>query len=345
MYKILVVDDSAFMRQLIRSILEQTGGFSVSIAQTPLIALEKLKREKFDAITIDYEMPFMNGVELTKKIKELTNTKIIMISAYTHPSAYITFDALEAGIFDYILKPMNENELPDFKEDLIKKVQAACESKQIPDDAKKMADTSYAIKMGVEDDLLIRAKNSKIVGIGISTGGPPVLEKIFKGLKKDFKLPILVVQHMPPNFTKVFADRLASISGMCIKEAEDKEEIKDGCIYIAKGGFHLAVQSIAGKSIIRVLDGDKVKNHKPSADILFSSIADAYEQRSIGIIMTGMGNDGADGILEMKKKDAVTIAQDEKSCVVFGMPKSAIEKNAIDAVMDVDEIINFLNGI
>lgn len=168
---------------------------------------------------------------------------------------------------------------------------------------------------------------------------------MFKSLKKDFPIPILVVQHMPPNFTKPFADRLATITSKCIKEVSDNEEINGGCIYIAKGGYHLAVEEMNGKLYTRVLDLEKIKSHKPSADILFSSIAEACGRASVGIVMTGMGSDGSDGILEMRKKGALTIAQDEKSCVVFGMPKAAIEKGAIELVLNPDQIVDLLNRV
>jgi len=344
MYRILVVDDSAFMRQLIRSILEQTGRFFVMVAQTPLIALDKVRKFKFDVITIDYEMPYMNGVELIKKIKEIADSKILMISAYTRPGAHTTFEALAAGAFDYILKPSKEEEIEEFKYELIKKVTAACEEYKKTQSINMIEDVKLS-RVVVEDRLIERVRAAKVVGIGISTGGPPVLEMMFKGLKNDFPLPILVVQHMPPNFTKAFAERLASITSKCIKEAEDKEEVKPGCIYIAKGGYHLAIEERMGKLYTRLLDLEKIKSHKPSADLLFSSIAEACGKESIGIIMTGMGADGSDGILEMKKKGAVTIAQDEKSCVVFGMPKVAIEKGAIELIMSPEEIVELLNKI
>ncbi|WP_039765250.1 MULTISPECIES: chemotaxis-specific protein-glutamate methyltransferase CheB [unclassified Caldicellulosiruptor] len=345
MYKVLVVDDSAFMRQLIKSILEQTGMFSVMVAQTPLIALDRVRKFKFDVITIDYEMPYMNGVELIRKIRDVSDSKILMISAYTHPGAHTTFEALSAGAFDYILKPLKEEEIEEFKYELIKKVSAACEEYKKTQTAPTTVEDVKVFKVPIEDSLVERAKVAKVVSIGISTGGPPVLEKMFRSLKKDFSLPILVVQHMPPNFTKAFAERLASITSKCIKEAEDREEVKPGCIYIAKGGYHLAIEEKAGKLYTRVLDLEKIKSHKPSADILFSSIAEACGKDAIGIIMTGMGSDGSDGILEMKMKGAITIAQNEKSCVVFGMPKVAIEKGAIELIMSPEEIVELLNKI
>ncbi|WP_207178693.1 chemotaxis-specific protein-glutamate methyltransferase CheB [Anaerocellum diazotrophicum] len=346
MYKVLVVDDSAFMRQLIKSILENTGKFVVTVAQTPLIALDKVRKFKFDIITIDYEMPYMNGVELIKKIKEITDTKILMISAYTRPGAYTTFEALSAGAFDYILKPSSEEELEDFKYELIRKLTAVCEECKKEDTSKNYnLPAASEDKILLEENVIERVRLAKVIGIGISTGGPPVLEKMFKALKKDFPIPILVVQHMPPNFTKPFATRLAALTSKCIKEVTDNEEIKGSCIYIAKGGYHLAVEEMNGKLYTRVLDLEKIKSHKPSADILFSSIAEACGKASVGIVMTGMGSDGSDGILEMRKKGALTIAQDEKSCVVFGMPKAAIEKGAIELVLSPDQIVDLLNRV
>lgn len=342
MHKVLVVDDSAFMRQTIKEILEKTGNFEVSVAQTPLIALDKIQKQNFDVITVDYEMPIMNGIELIRRIREITKSNIIMISAYTQPGAQITLEALSEGAFDYVLKPTNQTEIELFSSEIIEKVTYACNCKKNNQEY-KYTFSKVEAKKGL--DIYEKAKLAKVVAIGISTGGPPALEYIFKSLKRDFRLPILVVQHMPFNFTKALAERLCQLTKHCIKEAENFEEIKDGCIYIAPGGKHMIAEKVEDNFFIRLLDTEKVSGHKPSADVLFWSISKSYKNRAIGIIMTGMGSDGAEGILDMKNMGAVTIAQDEKSSVVFGMPKVAIAKGAVDEVLSLDEIINFLNNI
>ncbi|MEZ0537414.1 chemotaxis response regulator protein-glutamate methylesterase [Caldicellulosiruptoraceae bacterium PP1] len=341
MFKILVVDDSAFMRQLIKNILEETGIFEVTVAQTPLIALDKIQKQQFDAITVDYEMPYMNGIELIKLINFQYKNRIIMISAYTYPETAITLEALNSGAFDYVLKPTSFEQTQQFSNEIVEKLKAVClknNTDVIPQQIPQNIRSTW-------DSILGKARKAEIVGIGISTGGPPALERIFINIRRDFHLPILIVQHMPPNFTKALAERLSALSQLCIKEAEDNEEINRGCVYIAKGGYHLAVENRNGKKYTKLLDTEKVTGHKPSANVLFSSIADVYAKNSIGIIMTGMGGDGSDGLLEMRNKGALTIAQDEKSCVVFGMPKVAIDKGAVDIVLSLESIIEFLNSI
>lgn len=351
MKRVLIVDDSDLMCEVIRSSLGKIEDIVVFVAKNPLIAIRKARNYKIDLALIDYEMPFMNGLLLIDHLKDINPfTKIIMVSAYTEPGARVTIEALSKGALDYILKPSNRDDLKRFGSELIEKTKCALGieekkmSKQLAVQIKRTRSTG-AVSLQKED-LVQRVRESKVIAIGISTGGPPVLERIFTNLKQDFKIPILVVQHMPATFTKALAERLAKVSGKLVKEAEDREEIKEGVIYIAKGGVHLAVEKLLNKYYTRLLENvEKVNSHKPSCDILFSSVADCYQSRATGIIMTGMGCDGAQGLLEMKMQGALTIAQDKNSCVVFGMPRVAIEKGAAEVVLSVDEIINLLNSV
>uniref|UniRef100_A0A7C5V597 Protein-glutamate methylesterase/protein-glutamine glutaminase n=1 Tax=Caldicellulosiruptor owensensis TaxID=55205 RepID=A0A7C5V597_9FIRM len=356
MKRILIVDDSELMCEIIKGALRGLEEDNVIfVATNPLIAIRKANLFRIDLALIDYEMPYMNGILLIDYLKDINPlTKILMVSAYTQPSAQITLEALNRGAVDYILKPSNKEEFNEFKKDLLEKVKYVLFQNGYTSYGVKKRDSTQstttknlALQLYKDKFLLVeRVRKSKVIAIGISTGGPPVLEKIFTSLKKDFSIPILVVQHMPPTFTKALAERLSKVSQRQVKEAEDREKVENGVIYIARGGVHLAVEKILGKYYIRLLDNvEKVNSHKPSCDILFSSVAEWYGENATGIIMTGMGCDGANGLLEMKKQGALTIAQSKESCVVFGMPRVAIEKGAVEAVLSVEEIIKILNEV
>ncbi|WAM33992.1 chemotaxis-specific protein-glutamate methyltransferase CheB [Caldicellulosiruptor morganii] len=364
MKRVLIVDDSELMCEFIKNCIgKRIEDAVIFTAKNPLIAIRKARTFKMDLALIDFEMPFMNGLLLIDYLKEINHfTRIIMVSAFTEPGARITVEALSKGALDYILKPSGLEDAKRFEEELVEKVKWALgdvdykkkkrvskldvESNGVQVVSRAPSVVIPKPRISKQDDLVQRVKNSEVIAIGISTGGPPVLEKIFTNLKSDFKIPILVVQHMPPTFTKALADRLARISKREIKEAEDREEIRQGVIYIAKGGVHLAVERVLGRFYTRLLDNvEKVNSHKPSCDILFSSVAEWYQDRATGIIMTGMGCDGAQGLLEMRNQGALTIAQDRESCVVYGMPRVAVEKGAAEVVMSVDEIIKLLNSV
>jgi two-component system chemotaxis response regulator CheB len=355
MKRILIVDDSELMCELIKETLKGLEEDKVIFTATnPLIAIRKANLFKIDLALVDYEMPYMNGLLLIGYLKEINPlTKIVMVSAYTEPGAQITLEALAKGAIDYILKPANKEEFKEFKKELSEKVQwilagreLSRKKSKVEKDKTKVLNSLEGLKTYTSNYLVDKLRESKVIAIGISTGGPPVLEKIFTNLKKDFSIPILVVQHMPPAFTKALAERLCKISQRQVKEAEDGEKIENGVIYIAKGGVHMAVEKILGKYYIRLLENvEKVNSHKPSCDILFSSVAEWYGKNATGIIMTGMGCDGANGLLEMKNQGALTIAQSKESCVVFGMPRVAIEKGAAEAVLSTDEIIRLLNEV
>lgn len=355
MKRILIVDDSELMREVIKGALRGLEEDNiVFVASNPLVAIRKARLFNIDLALIDYEMPYMNGVSLISYLKEINPlTKIVMVSAYTEPGAQITLEALAKGAIDYILKPSDNKEFEGFKKDLLEKVrwiltekEFSCKKSTREKAGPKISSYLECVKAGIPNYLVDKLRESKVIAIGISTGGPPVLEKIFTNLKKDFSIPILVVQHMPPAFTKALAERLCKLSQRQVKEAEDRERIENGVIYIAKGGVHLAVEKILGKYYIRLLENvEKVNSHKPSCDILFSSVAEWYGKNATGIIMTGMGCDGANGLLEMKNQGALTIAQSKESCAVFGMPRVAIEKGAAEAVLSVEEIIRLLNEV
>lgn len=298
---------------------------------------DKVRKFKFDVIIIDYEMLYMNGVELIRKIKEIKDVKILMISVYICSGVYIIFEVLLVGVFDYILKLIFEDEFEEFKYELIKKLIIVCEECKSEEGLK-----FYGVIILLEDRFIIeksiieRVKLVKVVGIGIFIGGLFVLERMFKFLKKDFLILIFVVQYMLLNFIKLFVDRFVFIILKCIKEVFDIEEIKGGCIYIVKGGYYLVVEEIDGKFYIRVFDFEKIKSYKFLVDIFFSLIVEVCGKVFMGIIMIGMGFDGSDGILEMRKKGVFIIVQDEKSCVVFGMLKAVIEKGVVEFVLNFD---------
>lgn len=356
--KVLVVDDTVLMRQYFKKIIESAfQDIEVIVASDGIIALEKIKFYNPDVITLDFEMPGMNGLECLQEIIKISKTPVIMVSAYTTQGAKVTLDALSLGAFDFICKPskVESGKTEEFESLFIEKVEAALHFSKKNQSIRKVSHTAEFIKNTqavTEATAKILSEHVKydyskveIIGIGISTGGPSVVREILSSLPKNFKLPILIVQHMPVGFTSEFAERLNSICKIEVKEAEEGDVIKPGRALVAPGGKHLKVDRGMSGLFIRVFDGEKVSGHKPSADVLFSSLAKEYGEKALGIIMTGMGADGSKGLLELKKSGANTWAQNEETCVVYGMPKAAVEIGAVCEVLSVEAIIARLKQI
>lgn len=351
MVKILVVDDTAFMRQYLKRVIEKRPDTEAIVAPNGIIALEKIKLYKPEVITLDFEMPEMNGIETLQKITKISDVPVIMVSSFTSQGARVTIDALNLGAFDFVCKPSKvEQSVDDFDEILLEKIEGALHykgknidktSKQVT--LKPIENIEKAAKAIPDKD--INYSKIEIVGIGISTGGPSVVRQILSSLPKDFKLPIVVVQHMPIGFTAEFAQRLDEVSQISVKEANDGDILKPGRALIAQGGKHLAVKRESLAVVAKVFEAEKVSGHKPSADVLLDSIAKEYKDRALGIIMTGMGADGSKGLLEMKNAGAVTWGQSEETCTVYGMPKVAAEIGAVTEVLSIDEIIMKLKQI
>ncbi len=337
--KVLVVDDSLLTRKVLSDIVKKTYGFKLAgTANDGKFALAKIPFLKPDIITLDVNMPELDGIATLHQIMKRFPCPVIMVSAVTKEAASETIAALEAGAVDFITKPDSDREIEQIENELIEKMKTASKIKiaAVSSGVKvkpvKLFDTPQA-----EVDIT-KKTTKKIIAIGISTGGPKALKEIFINKTLDLSLSILIVQHMPDTFTGAFAARLNQISNLTIKEAEDNDPILEGHVYIAPGHSHMAIYKKNGDYYIRLFKGDKVSGHMPSVDVLFNSVAENFGSKAISVIMTGMGRDGADGTVEIKNKNGYTIAQDEKTSVVFGMNKEAIALGKIDVVAPLNEI-------
>ncbi len=335
--KVMVVDDSALVRKVITDILESDKDIEViGTANNGKSAVFKNLTLNPDVITMDIEMPIMDGLEALQEIIKTNPKPVIMMSVLTQYGAEATFRALEFGAIDFIPKPSNflAMSMDDIAELLISKVKAVA---HIPLKISYNKDRTnrQLTKLTVDSN---QKRVQKIVGIGTSTGGPSALQRVLQKLPGNFPSPILVVQHMPPGFTKAFAERLDSLCYVSVKEAEDSEEAVDGCVYIAPGDSHIVMEKMNNKRIIRLSQSEKVSGHRPSADVLFQSMVKVGMENNIGVIMTGMGRDGAMGIKEIHNNGGYTIAQNESTSVVYGMNRVAVEMGAVDAVVDLDSI-------
>ena len=368
---IMIVDDSAVVRRALQTILEQSYS-EIELAVDPIFAQKKMKRKWPDIIILDIEMPRMDGLTFLKEIMSTRPTPVIMCSTLATEGSAPTIEALSLGAFAIVTKP--QLGVKGFLEgeggrEILEAVAAACNADvkktmlpiipkiKLKTKAREIESTNKSDEIEPTISLdefnsleqnLSASKSSfshlttdKIIAIGTSTGGTQALEYVLKRLPKD--LPgIVVVQHMPKQFTKAFADRLNNVCGLEIKEAEDGDRIRAGIVLIAPGGKHLQVVLSGAQYIAKVVNGPPVNRHRPSVDVLFKSVANFAGRNALGVIMTGMGDDGAQGLLEMKKLGANTCAQNEESCVVFGMPREAIKLNAHNEIKDLSEIPDFI---
>ncbi|WDV47715.1 chemotaxis response regulator protein-glutamate methylesterase [Clostridiaceae bacterium M8S5] len=349
--KVFIIDDSAFMRRIINDILITDSDIDViGYARNGQEALEKLKNLKPDVITLDVEMPILDGIETLKLLmKTYSNIPVVMLSSLTQSGADMTMKALEIGAVDFIAKPKSIFNMDEQQKkiEIINKVKVASYAKvNVAESIEKKEQTSY-IKPRVKKPIstttkftnIKSTKYSNIVAIGTSTGGPRALQAILPNIPQDVDAAIVVVQHMPPQFTKSLAGRLNSLSHIVVKEAEDGEILKRGHCYIAPGDFHMTIIKKSSVDLyIKLNRHEKVSGHRPSVDVMMDSVSLINNYKKIGVILTGMGGDGAKGIKKIRNNSGYTIAQDESSCVVFGMPKVAIKNNAIDKILSLNKI-------
>lgn len=331
---VLVVDDSALIRQLLTTILERDPSIRVvGAAPDAHKARELIKKLNPDVLTLDIEMPKMNGIEFLKKIMSLRPMPVVMVSSLTQAGADITFQALEIGAVDFVAKPQNDiqSALEEMSEDLISKVKIAAQAR-----IKPYGVDSFANIAPIERKPHCVSRRELIV-IGASTGGVEALRCVLQGLPANMP-PILIVQHMPKQFTTNFARRLDQLCEVTVVEAQDGMRVENGHAYIAPGDAHLTLQNIVDGYSCRVEDSGKVCGHMPSVEVLFGSVVKLGADKAVGVMLSGMGKDGAEAMLQLKSNGAYTIGQDEKSCVVYGMPKAAFEKGAIDLQLDLKDI-------
>lgn len=328
MIKVLVIDDSAVMRAFLgRVVASQPDMELVAVAADPVLAIDRIRQKAPDVITLDVEMPRMNGLDFLGKLMSVRPLPVIMISSLTKEGADTTLRALELGAVDFFAKPANLAELEGSVHEIAEKIRAAGLARVMRHRVQVPARPPAAPIVRVQG----AAANDRVIGIGASTGGVEALREILVRLPARMP-PILIAQHMPPGFTETFARRLDSICQVGVREAADGELACHGMAYIAPGGRHLTLARRMGGYQLRVSDEPPVNRHRPSVDPLFRSIARVAGSSAIGVMLTGMGADGAEAMLELRRSGAHTIAQDEASSVVFGMPRQAI---ALGAAMEV----------
>lgn len=358
--RVLLVDDSAFIRRILKDMLETDPQIQVvDTAKNGKEALEKLKSIEVDVVTLDVEMPLMNGIEVLKEIMQTSPFPVVMISSYTKSGEDLTLQALSIGAVDFITKPsnlfkMNSKEIQD---SVVEKVKTAAYVKvrthfsQTSSNKMVVASNAALQKETItvvnkQDKVFQNTKVKNIITIGTSTGGPRALQAVVSNISEKVNAPVVIVQHMPPGFTKSLAERLNQMSRISVKEAEDGEYLKNNTAYIAPGDRHLLFEQVRDEIKISLDNGPNVSGHKPSVDAMYSSVAKLKVNNIVAVIMTGMGQDGAKGIKQLKEeRNAITIAEDESTCIVFGMPKSAIATGKVDKVVPLDRISAEINKL
>jgi two-component system chemotaxis response regulator CheB len=345
--KVLVIDDSALIRQVLTELLNSDPEIEVvGVAQDPIIARDKIKQLNPDVLTLDVEMPRMDGITFLRNLMRLRPMPVVMVSTLTEQGADVTFEALELGAIDFVTKPSLDvkEQLQTYAEEIASKVKIAARAKvtAITDrvrnkdkDVKLTADAVLEKRSGPSATRL--KTTDKVIAIGASTGGTEAIREVLENLPPDAP-GIVITQHIPPKFSTSFAERMNTVSAMTVYEAQDGQQIVPGHVYIAPGDQHLLVERSGARYYCRLNDGPAVSRHKPSVDVLFRSVAQSVGPNAIGVILTGMGDDGANGLLEMKEAGAVTIAQDEASSVVWGMPGEAVKRGAAETELTLGSI-------
>jgi two-component system, chemotaxis family, protein-glutamate methylesterase/glutaminase len=330
--RVLIIDDSALMRQLLTSLLSEDPDIEVvEAAPDPLVAREMIKALNPDVITLDVEMPHMDGLTFLRKIMTLRPMPVVMISTLTQAGTEVTLEALEAGAVDFVAKPTSSvgPAMAALAEELRAKVKAAAKTRVRIRPAQP--------KPRLPQRQALNRQTGKILMIGASTGGVEALKTLLMDLPPDCP-PTLITQHMPERFTAAFANRLNRECPMTVCEAKDGQRVEPGCVYIAPGAHHLELTREGLALVCRLNDGLPVSGHRPSVDVLFRSGARVAGSKAIGVILTGMGKDGADGLLELRKTGARTLGQDEASSLIYGMPRVAFERGAVERQFSLTDL-------
>jgi two-component system chemotaxis response regulator CheB len=330
--KVLCVDDSALIRDLLSEIIgSQPDMEVVAVASDPLIARDLIKRHDPDVLTLDVEMPRMDGLDFLERLMRLRPMPVLMISSLTQAGSEVTLRALELGALDFVSKPAIgiRRGMQEYSEQIADKIRAAAQSRP-----RQALQPKEAAPKRIKSPIIT---SEKLLIIGASTGGTEAIRRVLEPLPASSPA-ILITQHMPGGFTRSFAERLDRLSQIAVKEAVDGERVIPGHAYIAPGDKHLKIDRSGANYVTRLDEGPPVNRHRPSVDVLFHSAAQHVGRNAIGAILTGMGKDGAAGLLEMRNAGAPTIAQDEASCVVFGMPREAIALGGATEVVSLDDI-------
>ncbi|MGA2403769.1 MAG: chemotaxis response regulator protein-glutamate methylesterase [Syntrophobacteraceae bacterium] len=343
--KVLIVDDSAIVRKIFSQELSKHADICViGVAPDPFVARDKIVNLKPDVITLDIEMPRMDGLSFLRKLMKYHPIPTIIVSSLTAANSEMALEAMEYGAVEVLAKPGASYSVGDMSAQLAEKIRAAA-NVRMSTPAPMAADAGKT--NGSEGSLALKRSTHKVIAMGASTGGTEALKSVLMEMPANSP-GIVIVQHMPPRFTTAFANRLNGLCRIEVREAKDGDAVLPGIALIAPGNYHMLLKRVGGTYYVEVKNGPLVFHQRPSVDVLFLSVARFAGANALGVIMTGMGRDGACGLLEMKKAGAYTVAQDEASCVVFGMPKEAIRMGGAESIVSLSEIprnlIKFLNS-
>jgi two-component system, chemotaxis family, protein-glutamate methylesterase/glutaminase len=335
--RVLVVDDSALVRQLLTEILSRGAGIEVvGTAPDPYVARDRIRELKPDVITLDIEMPRMDGLRFLENLMRLRPMPVLIVSSLATLGAQVTLQALELGAVDYITKPKVDiaNGLQQYAGELIAKVRAtaAARPRSVQPPSRALLEPGPAKKAR-----LSYRTTDRLIALGASTGGTEAIREVLEAMPADGPA-IVIAQHIPASFSSSFAERLDRCSAMSVAEARDRQPIVAGCAYVAPGGRHLWVERDGAHFRCRLSDTEPVNRHRPSVDVLFNSVAEAAGANAVGAILTGMGDDGAAGLREMRTQGAATFAQDEATSVIWGMPGAAVKLGAAAQVLPLDRL-------
>lgn len=344
MIKVLIADDSVIYRSQIRAALANNVDIDVvGAASNGRLAIERLHQSPVDLLILDLEMPEMDGLQTLLELKRLNlKVKVLVFSSQSKRGAEITLEALRLGATDFIAKPSGTDAAGSQQQpsDRIRDVLLPKISGLFPQVRNSKSSVDAVIKKGNYTPVVWDLFNPQSVVIGSSTGGPTVLEVIFSQLSPPLKCPIFIAQHMPPLFTKTLAERLARISGLKVYEAQHGQKVEIGCVYVAPGDYHMTVTGTKYDAIVQLDQGPLVNSVRPAADLLFNSVADVYKEKTLGVVLTGMGADGKVGCEKIKSLNGAVVIQNAATCVVYGMPGAVEACGAFDKIYNPEEIIN-----
>ncbi|MBS1182465.1 MAG: response regulator receiver modulated CheB methylesterase [Proteobacteria bacterium] len=340
--RVLIVDDSAPMRDMLTGILSHAPGIEVvGTAADPFAAHEAIKRLNPDVLTLDVEMPGMNGISFLEKLMALRPMPVVMVSTLTQAGAFTTLRALEVGAVEVVARPGRASDLEKIAAELIDKIKIAATANV---GARRVVAEGPPARLAALPPPLGCSRTGTVIGIGASTGGVEAIRAVLTGLAADLP-PILIVQHMPGQFTGSFASRLDSLSALRVKEGEDGEVLRPGTAYLAPGGRQFELGHVGPNLVCRLGGEERISGHAPSVDVLFRSMARVCPINSLGIILTGMGRDGAAGLLDIRLGGGRTLGQNEATSVVYGMPRAAFEIGAVERQLPIHGFTSYLNAI